>query len=50
MAYNYVIECIPIYKAAIEGDWETAKRIFGEEKKDLNQYITSHTTGRPLYI
>ncbi|KAL8148836.1 uncharacterized protein LOC141700963 [Apium graveolens] len=40
MAYNYVIECIPIYKAAIEGDWETAKRIFEEEKKYLNLYIT----------
>lgn len=40
MAYNYVIECIPLYKAAIEGDWETAKRIFEEEKKDLNAYIT----------
>ena len=40
MDYNYVIECIPIYKAAIEGDWETAKRIFKKEKKDLNASIT----------
>ncbi|KAL8123806.1 uncharacterized protein LOC141718370 [Apium graveolens] len=37
---NYVMECIPIYKAAIEGDWETAEGIFKKEKKDLNGYIT----------
>ncbi|KAK1360447.1 PGG domain-containing protein [Heracleum sosnowskyi] len=40
MAYNYVIECIPLYKATTEGEWETAKRIFEEEKKDLNAFIT----------
>lgn len=38
--YNHVIKCIPIYKAAIEDDWETAKRIFEEEKKNFDAHIT----------
>lgn len=38
--YDYVIDCLPLYKAAIEGDWETAKRIFEEENRDINGSIS----------
>ncbi|KAL1811708.1 hypothetical protein ACET3Z_021773 [Daucus carota] len=38
--HDYVIDCLPIYKAAIEDDWETAERIFEEENRDINGPIT----------
>lgn len=38
--YNHVIKCIPIYKAAIDDDWEKARHIFEEEKIEFDAHIT----------
>lgn len=38
--YDHIFKCLSIYKAAIAGDWETAKRFFKEEKKNFNAPIT----------
>lgn len=48
--YNDVIKCIPIYKAAIDDDWETAKRIFDEEKKNFDTPITYRWNETALHI
>ncbi|XP_063947826.1 uncharacterized protein LOC108217174 [Daucus carota subsp. sativus] len=41
--YDHILKCLPIYKAAIEGDWETAERFFKEDKRNLNARITYET-------
>ncbi|KAF1002790.1 uncharacterized protein LOC141700183 isoform X2 [Apium graveolens] len=38
--YDHIFKCLPIYKAAIAGDWETAERFFKDEKKNFNAPIT----------
>ncbi|KAJ7969325.1 Ankyrin repeat-containing protein [Quillaja saponaria] len=37
---KYLTLCVPLYKAALRGDWKTARSIFSEDKTTLNASIT----------
>ncbi|KAL1811710.1 hypothetical protein ACET3Z_021775 [Daucus carota] len=47
--YDHVIKYLPIYKAAIENDWEKATRFFYANKLNLNVRITNFSD-TPLSI
>lgn len=34
--YDRIFKCLPLHKAAIAGDWETAKRVTQIDQQDNN--------------
>lgn len=49
MDYDDVIRFLPLYKAALEDDWESAKRFFQDDEEKLTAKIT-YWWETPLHI